>query len=177
MKIVSHKSAIREADVRLTMRERQSVTAVVSARYRKSRRKDKEAILNEFVRITGYNRDYGAYLLRAHGKRLRVDNKTVLVGSVKKKTRRSKPRMYGDMVLDTLKKIWVMMDCICGKRLGPALSELIPILEEHDEIELDGVTKQKLLRISAATIRQTPGSREKEARAAGKVKDKARHTA
>jgi hypothetical protein len=29
---------------------------------------------------------------------------------------------------------------------------LIPILEEHNEVELDGVTKQKLLGISAATI-------------------------
>ena len=51
-----------------------------------------------------------------------------------------------------MKKIWFIMDRICGKRLAPTLKELIPILESHQEIELDTTAKEKLLTISAATI-------------------------
>ncbi len=51
--------------MRLTMKERQSVTAVVAARYRRTVKKDKKTILNEFTQVTGYNRSYAGFLLRA----------------------------------------------------------------------------------------------------------------
>lgn len=44
------------------------------------------------------------------------------------------------------------MDDICGKRLQPALPELLTALERHNELRCDRLTKEKLLRISAATI-------------------------
>lgn len=134
------------------MKEKQSVTAVVAARYRKVRKKQKEVILNEFIQLTGYTRSYAAYLLRAHGKRLRVNNKTVLVGSLKKKIKRNRPRRYDNRVESALKKIWFLMDCICGKRLAPMLGELIGVLERFGEIELEGEVREKLLNVSAATI-------------------------
>ncbi len=39
-------------------------------------------------------------------------------------------------------KIWLIMDCICicGKRLAPILREIVPRLEKHREIRLDGRT-------------------------------------
>lgn len=134
------------------MKEKQSVTAVVAARYRRVRKKQKEVILNEFIQLTGYTRSYAAYLLRAHGKRLRVNNKTVLVGSLKKKIKRNRPRRYDNRVESALKKIWFLMDCICGKRLAPMLGELIGVLERFGEIELEGEVREKLLNVSAATI-------------------------
>src|SRR5713101_4316622 len=138
--------------MRLTMKERRSVTAVVAARYRKARKKDKNTILNEFTQLTGYNRCYAAFLLRSKGKKLRINNKTVLVGDLTKRVKRNRPRTYDEKVMCALKKIWFIMDCICGKRLGPILGELIPILENYQEIELDTTTKEILLTISAVTI-------------------------
>src|SRR3990172_5712552 len=147
--------------MRLTMKERQSVTAVVAARYRRTGKKDKKTILNEFTQVTGYNRSYAGFLLRAWGKRVRINNKLVLVGDGRKKIKRDRPRVYDDNVLCALKKIWMIMDCICGKRLAPVLGELIATLEQHGEIELDEETKEKLLTISAATIDRLLGKERK----------------
>jgi hypothetical protein len=141
-----------EAEVRLTMKERQSVTAVVAGRYRKARKRNKGQILDEFTQLTGYNRSYATCVLRNVGKRIRLTNKLVIVGSGRKKIRRNKPRSYDEKVLSALRKIWVIMDCMCGKRLVGVIGELIPVLEEHGEIEVDAATKEKLLRISASTI-------------------------
>lgn len=158
--------------MRLTMKERRSVTAVVAARYRKARKKDKNTILNEFTQLTGYNRCYAAFLLRSKGKKLRINNKTVLVGDLTKRVKRNRPRTYDEKVICALKKIWFIMDCICGKRLGPILGELIPILENYQEIELDTTTKEKLLTISAVTIDRllAPERRKQSLRARSRTK-------
>jgi hypothetical protein len=55
-------------------------------------------------------------------------------------------------VFTALLNIWLIMDCICGKRLAPMLKELVPLLQKHREITIDAATKGKLLTISAATI-------------------------
>src|SRR3990172_7072506 len=96
------------------MKERQSVTAVVAGRYRKAGKK---------------------------GKRIRINSKLVIVGEWGKKIRRDKPRSYDEKVLRALRKIWVIMDCMCGKRLMGVIGELIPVLEEHGEIGVDTRTK------------------------------------
>jgi len=44
------------------------------------------------------------------------------------------------------------MDYICGKRLQPALAELVMVLERHNELRCDRLTREKLLQVSAATI-------------------------
>jgi hypothetical protein len=49
-----------EAEVRLMIKERQSVIAVVAGRYRKAGKKDKGRILDEFTQLTGYNRSYAS---------------------------------------------------------------------------------------------------------------------
>jgi len=138
--------------MRLTMREKRSVTAIVASRYRKATKKEKYIILGEFTQLNGYNRCYAAFLLREHGKRLRVNTNTVLVGDFRKRIKRNKPRIYDDKVESALKKIWFLMDCICGKRLAPMLGELIGVLERFGEIELESEVKEKLLNVSPATI-------------------------
>lgn len=138
--------------MRLTMREKRSVTAIVASRYRKATKKEKYIILGEFTQLNGYNRCYAAFLLREHGKRLRVNTNTVLVGDFRKRNKRNKPRIYDDKVESALKKIWFLMDCICGKRLAPMLGELIGVLERFGEIELESEVKEKLLNVSPATI-------------------------
>lgn len=55
-------------------------------------------------------------------------------------------------MLAVLIKIWKRMDYICGKRLQPALAEIVTGLERHNELSCSRETRAKLLKISVATI-------------------------
>lgn len=138
--------------MRLTMKERRSVSAVVAKRYQKATKKEKGTILGEYTQLTGYNRCYAAFLLRNQGRRMRINDSTVLVGECRKKVKRTRERIYDEQLVRVLKRVWAIMDFICGKRLEPALKEVIPILERYKEIELDKSVREKLSKISAATI-------------------------
>jgi hypothetical protein len=138
--------------MRLTMREKKSVTRVIASRYQNSNKKEKGKILDEFVELTGYTRSYASYLLGSHGKKLRITSSVVIVGDVRKKTRRDRDKIYDSRVLDALKKIWFIMDCICGKRLAPMLREVTGVLERFGEIEFESEVREKLLNVSPATI-------------------------
>jgi len=140
----------------LTMKERKAVTRELATRYQRATKKERGLILGEFVELTGYNRSYAAYLLRNWGRRLRVgiegrDVVMVLGGKRKSKRRKSK-RKYDQKVLLALKRIWIICDLLCGKRLAPFLAEIVPILERFGELKLDDKTRKKLFEISPATI-------------------------
>jgi len=138
--------------MRLTMKERQSLTRVVSGRYKKARKRGKNRILNEFIHSTGYNRKYAAYILRMQGKRIRVRDGTIIEADLKIRNERKRAKVYDEKVSEALRKIWKMMNYICGKRLAPVIGELIVKLQQHKELDIEEETRQKLLRISAATI-------------------------
>ncbi|GAI38922.1 unnamed protein product, partial [marine sediment metagenome] len=70
----------------------------------------------------------------------------------KRKIKRKKKKIYDQDVLVALKEIWKISDYICSKRLAPFLSEIIPVLEKWGEIKLDAKVREKLFKISAATI-------------------------
>ena len=124
----------------LTMREKKKIGLEYSRNYLKARKKEKGRILDNFTEITGYNRNYASRVLRdrRHSKRRGI--------------KRKKKRKYGEDVRRALEQIWSICDCICGKRLKPFLKEVIPILEENDEIHLTEEVKDKLLKVSSATI-------------------------
>jgi len=138
--------------MRLTMTERKKATAIVAARYQKARKKEKGVILDEFTKLTGYGRRYASYVLRWHGKKVRINKSYVIQGDIRKTARRKKPKVYDSAVEEALKKIWYIMDCICGKRLAPILREVVRRLERFREIRLSDDIRQKLYRISAASI-------------------------
>ena len=56
--------------MRLTMKQRQAVTAVTVERYRNGSKKGKQQILNEFCETTGYCRGYAGFVLRNHGRQV-----------------------------------------------------------------------------------------------------------
>jgi hypothetical protein len=148
--------------MRLTMKERKKATAVVAPRYQKARKKDKCLILNEFTGLTGYSRRYASYVLRSHGKRIWLGVGQAVVGDIRKKVPRKKKRLYDDRVCEALKKVWYIMDCICGKRLAPVLRQTVCRLERFSEIRLSGEVRGKLFRISPASIdRLLAGERKK----------------
>jgi hypothetical protein len=134
------------------MNERRAVIRVQALRYRKARKKEKGRILDEVVKLTGYHRWYAVRLLALQGKAVRVGRHQQLVGELKVRSRRRRGRTYTGAVVEKLRMIWVILDGICGKRLVGILPEVVRVLERHREIELDAQTREKLQRISAATI-------------------------
>lgn len=134
------------------MSERRSVAKVMAARYREATKKEKGGMLDELIGLTDYNRRYAIGLLRGHGKSIKLARGVRLVGDLRRSMRRSRPRIYDGAVLEGLKKIWAILDFICGKRLKAILPEVIAVLERHHEIALNAAVRQKLISISAATI-------------------------
>lgn len=139
--------------MRLSMKERGAVTKALATQYQRGSKKERSAILERFVEATGYNRSYAAWLLRNHGKRVEAAPGVVVEGSVRTRTPAA-PRacIYGAQELKALKKVWKTMDYICGKRLAPALGELVPRLVRQGELKVSKVTAQKLSQMSAATV-------------------------
>lgn len=136
----------------LTMNERKSLINVLAPQYQKAARKEKHLILDQFILVTRYNRSYASFLLSHHGKKSLISPNLSIVADATKSSPRSYKKTYDLKVLNALKKIWFILDCICGKRLAPLLPEIIPVLERHNEIHLDPLTRQKLQNISSATI-------------------------
>ena len=136
----------------LTTQEKWSAIRVTAPRYQKARKKQKGIILDEFIALTGYERDYAAAVLRSHGRKVRISGGRTLVGDRTKTTRKPRQKVYDALVVGALITIWHIMDYLCGKRLAPILAEVVPLLKKHKEVRIDKVTEKKLLTISAATI-------------------------
>ncbi len=112
----------------LTMKEKQAVTKQLAHNYNRAGKMQKGKILDVLIQLTGYNRSYAARVLRQRAKpkilgRLKdgeVTSTLVEDERAKRKRRtRSRPRKYGKEVFVALSKIWMICDCICGKRLAP----------------------------------------------------------
>src|SRR5512143_296392 len=127
--------------MRLTVKERKKATAIIATRYQKARKKDKGMILDEFTELTGYGRRYASHVLKAQGRKVWVNETTVLKGDVRKHSHRRKDPIYDNEVLEALKKVWAIMDYICGKRLAPVLKEIILRLERCGEIRLSDTVR------------------------------------
>lgn len=150
----------------LTIKERKAVTKEVAKRYQRARKKEKGRILDEFVSLAGYTRCYASCILRNWGRRIVLKfggSKSVILpkadiplvclqGERRQGAKRGRRRIYGKAVVTVLKKIWVICDCICGKRLAPYLQEIVPVLLRCGELDIDKDTEEKLLKISAATV-------------------------
>ena len=141
----------------LSMREKQAVTRELARRYVRARRSAKAAIVDQVVSLAGYNRSYATWLLRTYARQVvlpQAYGPAVICEAADKGLRpaRARPRIYDERVLAALRRVWLIADCICGKRLAPFLGELVPILERHEELVLDTQTRARLLAVSAATI-------------------------
>ena len=159
----------------LTMKQKQAVTKQLALSYKRGSKKEKGKILDTVIELTGYNRSYASRVLRKRARprivgRLRKGGvKITLVEDerTKRKNKRKEktsahgirkmdifhgPRKYDKQVVVALRKVWVICDCICGKRLGPYLAEIVPLLERLDELKIADEVRKKLIEISPATI-------------------------
>ncbi len=116
----------------------------VRERYRKSTKKQKSLILNEFCAVCGYERKYAVRILWGH---------------VEPRSRRPGPkRVYSHKVIPHLIYFWVAMNRCCSKKMKAALPLWLPFYREAIDLE----TKELLLKMSSATIdRRLKDYREK----------------
>lgn len=129
------------------MNERKAVTKTLAVRYQKASKSEKKIILDEFCHLTSYNRCYATIVFK-HA----LADQLAKAESEDKRQARGAARIYDQQVLTVLRKVWMLMDCICGKRLAPILPEIVRVLELHGELKLKPKVRQKLQQISAATI-------------------------
>jgi len=142
--------------VGLTMREKKSITRETALRYRKANKKDKQTILDEFTRTTGYHRKYAIRMLANWGKEKfrRVDGRAIrfIVGQPAKGKKRLGRRLYDERVREAVRTLWQLFDYMCGKRLAVIIRLNIAMLHREAELGIDEAVRQKLLTISPATI-------------------------
>jgi len=137
------------------MSSRKEIIEEKSREYKRAMKKEKGRILDSIVEIIGYNRNYAARVLRNYGRKLIMEKggqRIIFLGSLIKEKKRTRPKIYNEEVLKVLKKIWAIMDFICGKRLKAMMEIIIEKLEETKELIIDRGVKEKLLKISSSTI-------------------------
>jgi hypothetical protein len=136
------------------MQEKKAITKEAAKKYQKATKGEKGIMLDQFISLTKYHRTYLSWLLGNHGRKIRISHNAVIEAEAgrKSKPERQREKIYDNKILRSLKKIWLIMGCICGKRLAPILKEIISRLKEYNEIVLDKTTEEKLSKISASTI-------------------------
>jgi hypothetical protein len=117
------------------MREKKAVATQVRSRYRKAGRKEKSAILDEFIKITGYkNRKYALRILNKPQNPqtlLAVKGKTVKLKPPKKRPlNRKGKKIYTDEVIASLRLIWAFFWYKCGKLLAPLMRQHMPFIAQ-----------------------------------------------
>jgi hypothetical protein len=138
------------------MGEKRALTRETVRRYRTADKTGKQRILDEFTKITGYNRKYAIHILSTWGQeKVRIiDGKPVkfIVGTPKKPMKRVGKIIYDELVRESVKKIWETFDYMCGKRLAVLIRTNIEFLSQEEELGIEEGVREKLMRISPATI-------------------------
>ena len=138
---------------------KQELLATIRDRYRRSSKKDKGRILDEFIAVTGHHRKHGIRLLKQSG------------DAGEKLSMTKGRRIYDEAVREAVIVVWEATDRICGKRLKAAIPHMVESMERHGHLDLDPGVRDRLLFASAATldrllkpIRPTAGSRRRRRR-------------
>lgn len=126
----------------MSLKSKCELLEVVRPRYRKANKAEKQKMLDEFTAATGYHRKHAIRVLK---------NRVQAQNHLKRKTKTYKTVYQGEVVR-ALEQIWEIYGRICSKRLQPFLPEAIRVLERCQEIELSTDTKERLLKISSASM-------------------------
>lgn len=124
----------------LSLSQRQAVTKAIATRYKRSDKAGKGRILDELCATTGWHRNHARKALA-----------TALKPKIVKPRKPRKP-LYGAEIIAALRFCWAVLGAASGKRLGPALPELVPILRRFGELDITDEQATMLVRISPATI-------------------------
>jgi hypothetical protein len=127
----------------MSIKARRELLAAQAERYQKSTKKEKQAILDEFVKATGYQRKYAIRLL---------NNYEQDVSRTKRSKRKPRAKIYNAAVKAALLVVWEATNPICSKRLVPFIPEIVTVLERLGYLSLDESVKTCLLTLSPSTV-------------------------
>ena len=119
-------------------RSRMQYLKSIYQRYRRSTRKEKREILNEFCTVCGYNRKYAIWILNGPPK------------EKKYKSIRKRNFIYGQETVSILEAIWVASGYLWSQRLKASLPLWIPWAKQKFNITPE--IEKELLSISPAQI-------------------------
>lgn len=125
--------------MQMSLKSRRELLASVRKRYEKATRAEEGRILEEFTSSTGYQRDYAITLLNHPPRAPSATGK------------RARSRHYVPETQRVLTRLWEASSGLCGKRLVPAIADLLDALARHEGWSLEPVVRQQLLTISPAT--------------------------
>jgi len=97
----------------LSLETRRELSAAIAERYRVADRQSKKAILDEFVKVTGYHRKHAIRMM--NGEQVKEQKKSV------------GKRIHQAAVDEALIVLWEAADRICGKRLKALLPTLLTV--------------------------------------------------
>jgi hypothetical protein len=123
----------------MSFRGKRELLVQVAPRYSGAGHGKRSVILDEFVAVTRYDRQYAIRLL---------------LGPIRPPAPIRRPRAahYGPDVQAALSVVWSATNGICAKRLVPFLPELVPTLERHGHLVVTDEVREQLLTLSAATV-------------------------
>jgi Integrase core domain len=127
-------------ETKITKSARAELVQALHVRYDAATRGEKTQILNEFAAISGYHRKYAIHVLNGTEEPHEPACSPV------------RPRLYDEATRQALIVLWEASDRVCGKRLKPLLTVLLPAMERHGHLHLDHAIRPKLLAMSASTI-------------------------
>jgi hypothetical protein len=90
----------------------------------------------------------------------------------RKRATRKKPSVHDQKVREALRKLWDIMDYICGKMLAPGLRATVMHLERCREIQISDTVREKLFRICPATRNRLPAKERKKQQITGRSNTK-----
>jgi hypothetical protein len=104
----------------MTKASKHELLSIIKQRYLKSGVQEKHNVLNEYCKVTGFNRKYATRILQAK--------------HLYKTSHKKRPLIYQPDLLSLIIKIWELLDYPCGKRLAPSLLTMAQALERSKEI-------------------------------------------
>ena len=143
----------------LTMSQRKAITAQTVERYRRATRRQKAALLDEFVRMHGCTRHHAGWVLRMWGKTVfeRRDGQLVAVVVGQRRPRRHSARHYDERVAAAVRRIWHLFGFLCGKRLVAVLRTQLAVLEKFGELDCDPDVRRKVIHPGRWSPAHSPG--------------------
>ena len=130
----------------LELAQRKAITTAQLDRWAKATKTEKSAILDTVVAVTGWHRDHARRAIR-QGLADRAR------GGPPPRQPRAPVTVYGEDVIALLTRCWAALDGPSGKRLHPALPEVIANMDAHGHLTgTDQAVITALLAMSPATI-------------------------